>query len=1445
MLTLPVAGYFALQNSRVQTFLTQWIAARVSEQINSKISIGRVDISFFKKIILEDVLVESQNRDTLFYTQHLSAKIDTLKFKARKISISQFTFTNSKINIERDSVSHFNFSFLLDSLKTEKDTSVLWLVRCNRFGFHEANISYKDLFAQDQKEYFILDMNVDVSDFSRRKDSVQFRINDFRLNDGKALSLEHLSAGFTFSQNKLHLQQFNLQTQQSGINDSEISVTFSEEGKPLLSDLNYDIRLSSSRISFSEIAGLVPAIKGMDQEVFLSGQVSGNLSDVKGKNLMMKTGQNSSAFFDFSINGMDDWETMFLFVDLKQSKTTFSDISKIKLPGTSKIRQLSFPKALYNTGILSYKGNFTGFLTDFVTYGTFSSRMGILTTDISVTPEASQMVAFRGKVQTTDFQLGKFFQIDEVGKFTFNGNVDGRYNKNRQTINGNFIGYINEMEVSGYAYKNILLDGTLDNKMFDGMLSIDDPNLSFDFSGRVDFNPNIPVFNFDLDLKKARPGQLQWGKHYPESELAFQMAANFKGDRLDNLEGSIVLEDGEYENRNGKLDLSGTELKSVPGRMADSLNFTSPILDIKIYGKYHFQSIINAFEKSASHFLPAIHYKKLANARNNNFNFQIEAKNLDGLTSVFSPGLSVETPFLLYGKFDSEHFDLELEGSIPGFHTKDVWVKNIFIGNKPVNDRYESKFRFGEIVMKNQMSLYNLTVDSKIAGNVLDNQISWSNYHGLTYSGTVNTRSIFSANKITGHPHIEMEGFLSKVFIADSVWEIAPFTAIIDTSSIEINNFSFSNKNQKFAINGKISEDKSQNLSMQLENIDLSHLGTYLGKEIPIKGMVKGSAGIFDFYGQKLVYSDIGVVEFGFRDQQIGDVSLVNHWDNQNSTLNSEISISKNNRKSLNARGTFTPETNELNYVADFDNLSVVILETVLQKNFSNLHGDASGRVRIHGSPDHVLMNGALKGLNTGLTIDYTQVSYNFTDSVYFKGDTIHFDNITIEDIHKNKGKFNGTIVHRNFQNMIYNLSLTTPKIMAINTTFRDNEQFYGQVIASGKLDITGRGKSVYLTGTGTTLPGTSVNISLEYESEIEQYDFIQFVSKQDTGRQEFVFPKATDEDFNLNLTIRATPDARAQLIYNSNIGDVIKAQGEGILLFGMDKDGNITLSGNYTVERGDYLFTMQNVINKRFTIEQGGTIVWSGDPYNAIIDINAVYKLKASLYDFLGNNYDIYQNQRVPVECKILLTEELSNPVINFKVDFPTVEDRIVDEVQQFFNTDEDMNKQILSLLILGKFYTPEYMRGTFEAQNPNLIGSTASELFSNQLSNWLSQISSNIDIGLNYRPGNQITNDEIELALSTQMFNDRVTINGNIGNNVNPTSTNNSNLVGDFDINVKLIPSGKIQLKAYNRSNNNLIYETSPYTQGVGFTFKEEYNTFHELLQKMNAIFRRKRDW
>ncbi len=1445
IILLLLSGYFAIQNSRVQTYLTQIIANQLSKQIDSKITVGKVNIAFFNKIILDDLLIEDQKNDTLFYTQKLSASIDSLKIRKKRISIAELSLSRNKIKIERDSVSHFNFSYIIDGLQTKKDTVNTWKLSCENFSFKESGIKFNDLYAKENKAIFLDDINFSVSDFVNSNDSTFFKIKELSLNDKQNLFVNNLSANLIFNKEKISIDSLFLITDKSEIQNTYINIEFGSKQEKSLTSAEFDIRFSDSNISFSEIAELLPSLRGMDMYVNLSGQIYGTLNDLKGKNLVIKTGENTSAFFDFYINDLTDAENMYLFVDLKLSKTDFSDLSKINLPLSSNFKTLNFPESFYEAGIITYRGNFSGFLNDFVAFGTFSGDVGAITTDVSVTLQPNGSSKYRGQVNTQNFKLGELFKLENIGTVTFDGNVDGEYGKNSKFLIGNFNGLISQLEAYGYNYQNITLDGRLDNRMFDGKLVIDDPNLDFDFSGRVNLNSEIPEFDFNLQLDKALPGQLNLSEHFPASEMAFNMAANFKGNKLDNLEGFIMLEDGFYKNRNGQFRLNGMELNSVHTDTASILTFNSDFFNLKVTGKYHFQSILDAFKKNANFYLPSTNYEKLANAKDNIFNYQIDVNELDTLTSIFIPKYKVETPFLLYGRLDSENTLFELEGSIPGIASKNIMIKNIFIGNKPIGDEYSSKFRFGEVQLKNGMSIHNLTVDSKITDDVINNQISWANSGELTYSGILKTKTVFSRPDSTGRPVVMIEGSPTQIIIADSIWQISPFSAFIDTTAIEITDFRFYNKDQKITIDGKISEDKADILSAKFENLNLEHLGKYIDSETGISGIINGSAGIFDYYDQRMFLSDMGITNFKFNEQEIGDLVFSNYWDNSESIVNSELEINSKGKQRLYANGNYNPLNKTINYNIETDSLSVVLLETVIRKNFSDIHGFASGQLQLHGTPQELLLDGALFGTNAGLTIDYTQVDYTFNDSVYFKGNIILFDNISIHDSEINRGIFNGTLTHTNFQDMIYDLSLNSPKILAINTSSQNNEQFYGKVIANGRLAISGFRKDVTLNGSGTTLPGTSVNIMLDNETEIEQYNFIQFVSDTITDKPRLYFTKDDEDDgnFNMNLTINVTPDARAQLIYNSQIGDVIKAQGEGILLFGMDNEGNITLSGNYNVDRGDYLFTLQNVINKRFTIEQGGTLVWSGNPYNANINLNAVYDLKASLYDLLVNNYDnIYQNQRIPIECKIILSEELSNPNINFEIDFPTVEDRIVDELQQYFSTDEEMNKQILSLLVLGKFYTPEYLRGTFEAQNPNVLGTTASEFLSNQLSNWLSQISDVVDVGFNYRPGNQITDDEIELALSTQMFNDRVTINGNIGNNTNPYSTNNSQLVGDFDINVKLIPSGKIQFKAYNRSNNNLIYETAPYTQGVGFSFQEEYNTFPELLKKMGSLFRRK---
>jgi hypothetical protein len=205
-------------------------------------------------------------------------------------------------------------------------------------------------------------------------------------------------------------------------------------------------------------------------------------------------------------------------------------------------------------------------------------------------------------------------------------------------------------------------------------------------------------------------------------------------------------------------------------------------------------------------------------------------------------------------------------------------------------------------------------------------------------------------------------------------------------------------------------------------------------------------------------------------------------------------------------------------------------------------------------------------------------------------------------------------------------------------------------------------------------------------------------------------------------------------------------------------------------------------------------------------------------------------------------LSQQISNPNIRFDIDFPTLDQQTQSILEALFSTEDEMNKQILSLLVLNRFYTPEYMRSTdseFENKNSSYaVGVTTSELLSNQLSNWLSQISNKFDVGFRYRPGDNITSDEIEFALSTQVFNDKVTINGNLGTNSNQNQDND--IVGDFDVNIKLDQKGKLQIKAFTRSNEYLAYDASRNTQGVGIFYKEDFNTIGELFRKYLKLLR-----
>ena len=1436
------SSWFILQRPAVQTYLTQKFATYLSEKLGTTISVKGVSFSFFNKLVLTDVLLEDQKHDSLLFVHELVAGIDSVNFKTSYIGLNLLKLDKTLLSVNSDSTGRANYQFILDQLQstdTIKNDTTHFGLNLTKFEFNDARLRYVYRDSLGSRLINLSDVSIGVSDLKIQEKNVSFQITKLQLSDQKEFDLKRFSTVFFASEDSLSLRNIHAETAHSVITDATLIIDKSKLGPNFdLNKLKVNLALKKSFVSLKDVGQIVPELKGMEENIEVSGLISGTLGNLKGKNIELSMGRNTRLAFDVNLSGLPDIANTYMHIDLKQSFADLNELSKVKLPDDFPLEQIKIPSSFLNAGIIEYNGNFTGFLSDFVAYGTFRSKWGVLTTDLSFVPSDGEKLNVSGRVKTVNFQIGQLFQSDLLDRITFNGDVKGLLNQKNHNFKGTVSGKIDSVFVNNYTYRNLQLNGDILNKRFDGSLLVDDPNLKFRFYGEFDLNVPVPVFNFQMAVEKADLKALKLVRNFEQSKISFALNANFSGSNIDNLAGTIHFKEGVYQNENGIASFNDFNLKTF-NENEPVLQVRSDFLDADIRGQYQLHNLYYSLRQITSYYLPASGLGKFAPKTQNNFDFRFSLKDVNRFTHVLVPDLKMN-PFEIIGNINSSNHTLNVNATFPEIKYQSSVLHNFTI-NIDTDSKLKMRNKVEEVSIGDQFKIYNLSLISDASDDLLNSKLVWNNYGAVSYGGSLNTSTKFFPGQ--KYPHVEVSVIPSRIFLADSLWQINSAMVTIDSTLINVKNLILSNNSQSITVDGSINKLQDNKLNLLFNQIDLSSLNSLIGDDLDLKGKLNGSLSFFDVYQRALFLSDLKIDRLSLLGQTLGDASVQSRWDRDAEEINAELLVKSDGKNSLLAYGIYNPGKDSLSINTDFDHFSILILQPLLGSSFDNVHGEATGKVRVYGSPNHIQHDGALYASNAGLMLSELQVNYNLSDSIKFRGDRIIFPDIKVYDDYSNSGVFSGSIKHESFSHMIYDLTVKSNRIMAINTTSEINEKFYGKTFGSGVVRITGKGASVFIDGVARTEKGTDMNISLDYNGDAEEYDFLSFITHGYQPKLKQEQAPVYESFLQMRFNIEITPEAKAQLIYNSKIGDVIRSQGSGNIQVDIDNDNNISLLGEYTVDQGDYLFTLQNVINKRFDIQQGGSIEWTGDPYDATLDLNAIYRLKAPLSDlFAGNTSEnIDYSQRIPVQCKIYLTKSLNKPEIKFDIELPTVEDRIKDQVLQYISSEEDMNKQILSLLVLGKFYTQE------SGVSNNLAGSTAStasELLSNQFSNWLSQISNDFDIGFNYRPGNTITNDEIEVALSTQMFNNRVTINGNIGNNSSQkANANNNGIVGDADVNVKLTNNGKLQFKAYNHANNNLIYETSPYTQGVGLTYREDFNDFIELWQKFKNLFSRKK--
>jgi TamB, inner membrane protein subunit of TAM complex len=1453
-----------IQLKSVQTYAAHQASIFLAKKLNTKVEIGSVEISFFRKIILNDIYIEDLHHDTLLYSKRLKVGIEKINLDQHQLYISDIVSLNTTAKLQKYSADEdLNLQFLIDAFdtgpSTKKKKKVDWDIRLGEVTLVNTNFTYRsehDTLETTGVNYFDLHtskVNGRITDIQIDHDTIHATIDYLSAVEKSGFILQNFSSYVKLSSTGLKLDELRIKTPESEI---ATDLYFSYKNYRAYNDFIDSVKINAvfdhSQVELNDISYFAPELKGIYRNITVSGKVTGKISDLKGKNMELQIAEHTAFAGDFTLTGLPKIDETVIYLNVTRLTTNYTDLKQIPIPPFLEHKTLSIPANIAKLGNMKFKGTFTGLYNDFYAYGDFSSALGGLSSDLSVRHDDKKDKEFyKGKLKSTAFDFGNFFGVSQLGKASINVDIDGS-GLTLEEVAAQLNGTITSVDFNNYTYKNIAIEGTVAKQIFKGKLNVKDDNIDFDFIGDVDFTGKLPKLDFITTLNKADLAALHFMNTTKKIDLSTQLIINVTGNNIDNLRGQVNFDNTIYKVGNETYKMSVFNLESLETNGLKTLVLNSDFADAKITGMFTLLEMPGEVEDILHQYLPSF-FKNTdeKNLVHENFEYTIKFKKTEDVTRLFLPGISIAPKTLLSGSFTSTNDQLKLSGSSPQLNLYGYVIKNWSMAGETKNNELSLITACDKLFITDSLSLTDLSVTTTTRLDSINLGIKWDNKATKElYKGDVKTFLYFGANKV-----IEFKILPSEFIVSDSAWAINKENqTIIDSSYINIHNLTFQHNDQSISLNGIVSEDKKEQMKLNLNQFDLSNLNLFTSSlGLNFKGTINGESIITDAYKEMVITNDLDFKSFYINNNEIGNGDVESIWDKTKEALYLHGSFAKAEIPNILFSGYYYPKRVENNMDMEFNiqAIQMELFKPFVKQYCSDFSGLLSGSVTMKGTLKKPEFAGKMNIDAKKITVDYLNTSYKFNQEVIIDNNSFGVDNMTLYDMpNNNKAVVTGKVYHTNFKDFQLDFDIKATKFMCLNTTEINNNLYYGTAFVTGIVNIFGFTNNIRIDANVKTEKITSTNkadkinilskteltkffIPLSGTSEVSQNNFITFVKKDTSATNKY---NVELDGITLNFDVDVTPDAEIQLIFDQKVGDVIKARGNGNIKLQISPQGEFSMYGDYVIDDGDYLFTLQNVINKRFDVENGSTIKWSGIPYKADLNLNAIYKARASLKPVVDTSTtsSIDLKKRYPVDLKLNMTGDLLSPVINFDIDLPTVDATTRQTVLSTINNEAEVNRQVFSLLILNSFVTPS--QSSNNGTSPNVVnaaGANTSEMISNQLSNMLSKISNDFDIGVNYRPGDAISKDELAVALSTQLFNDKLSIEGNVGNNPNSQAANT--IVGDVNIDYKLTDDGKVRIKAFNKTNdNNQTNSNGAYTQGVGIFYREDFNTISELYQQ-----------
>lgn len=1386
---------FFLNKENIEQRILSNISSKITSTLNSNVEISNIDFKYNGEIIVNNLNILDHKNDTLISIEEIRTSIlNSTNILTSKTKLNSLNLSGGLIKLNKykeDSLT--NFQIFLNKIKSDSDRP------SNNLKLNLKNLIIDDFSISLYNESNIInklnDFKLSASNLSIDENSTSVDINQINFIDNYNLNVTKGNTAILFDKSGLYVNNILLETPNSIVN-ADVEVLDFNASSFLKNTLK--IKLSNSTISTNDVNLYYDTLIN-DEFIEFSSFLEGSLADSFIGDLDFKFGSSSNAKIEFELK--DVLNNIKFNTTIESFYTSYKDLTKFP-----DISNYNIPKFLDSTKYISLTGECNYFNNTLVNKYRVITDFGELNIDINLMNFLSKSLESKlfGTVKFKDFVFSTSELFNTDVKTSADFIIDGTVLSN-QTLDSSLNGVVSELTVGDKVFKNILINGRTNNNVFTGNIYSKNQDLNFDFNGLVDYSESLKKLNFTVDIENYKIGI---GKNFKGG-----LVINLQGISAEDLTGSIMFTDSYYNNYDKNYFFENIKVYTL---------FESDERVIKIDSES-----INGFVKGdIDNLRNRLKESILFNLYNNNtlissksnvktvFKFDID----DDLISILYPDLNFGKNTVISGVIDDNINNFKL----------DVLSSNIKLNQYVADSVYLS--------IDNSLKSNNFSFKASnivFAGNNLQQiQLNKSSYKVLS---NVEMKVLTKENDTL---HSDINYFVendilnfgknnSQFISNNNSWSISLDSLTnydIKNKILNINKLSLLSGNEKVDIALNYNTNSFNSIKLLFDNVKIENLplNTY-----NFSGVLDG-----DFLYEKnsdnesnLYFKNLTLDKY-----ILGDLDLnVNH----NQKEFKFKSFLKNNSKvRLTTFGSFIYDgiDQKLDLIAKFDNLSINSLNIFGKNNINNIRGNITGLIEIKNVLNTPEYTGDIYFNNSGLYVPYTEVDYTFDNKskVSLINNQFIFSDIFFSDTKFNsRGELNGTITHRNFKNWLLDLNIDSERLLVLNTKDVDNPVYYGSAFVSGDISIAGPGESLKFMANVSSEKGTIFNIPLNDSKDFtENISYIKFANKRTNNiTDNSIFNKINgiELDFDLNLN----RNAEIEILIDRSSGSTIKGYGDGNLIMEINNKGKFNMFGEFTVDNGKYNFVYAGLLKKEFELKKGGTLSWSGDPKKALINLNTSYsKIEANPSILLDSPI----NLRIPVNVNVNLYGELLNPIPEFELEFPNVDSSINNELQYRLNDKESNQFQALSLLATGTFQND--INFNQQALFGNLAESAASII-----NNILFDENDKLKFGLNYQIGENNpdfeSNDELGVTMTTKLSDD-ILINGKIG--VPIGGVTESVIAGDFEIELKLNEDRTLTMKIFNRENTiRNLGEQIGYTQGVGISYKVEFNSFKKLLNKL----------